>query len=438
MSRDSWLDGHGDPGAATLSEALEQARLRGGDEIARRRVWARLADAELPRRLSPRGIGLLTSGVLLAGVAGALLVIRGGHPPGSAQVIATVEPPALAAAPPVANRPAEPTEIGTALVGPAIVRTQAGERKRVRLQGGATADLGANATLSVDAGHRPTVEQGRVSWEVAHQPPGDQFTVAAGRYIIAVVGTKFHVRVLAGKDVSVDVDEGVVEVWRGSALVRRLGAYDSWQSGVQAEARGPRATRRSGDSRSRARLRTRGAAPVGPRLALADVAPGKATSSLAVSPGLATVSPSPGSAPQPQLAPAPASSPTTVRPVDPFKEAQAALAAGDPARAMDLLASLARGQGPTAENALYEMGRVQRDRLLRARDAVRTWNRYRERFPRGLLRAEADLSILETLVKLGDDEAALKEAQAFLRRHPGSERRSEIARLEETLRRASR
>jgi hypothetical protein len=46
-----------------------------------------------------------------------------------------------------------------------------------------------------------------------------------------------------------------------------------------------------------------------------------------------------------------------------------------------------------------------------------------------LLRAEADLSILETLAKVGDKAAALSEAEAFLARYPNGERRDEVAKL---------
>jgi outer membrane protein assembly factor BamD (BamD/ComL family) len=75
-----------------------------------------------------------------------------------------------------------------------------------------------------------------------------------------------------------------------------------------------------------------------------------------------------------------------------------------------------------------------RDRLHRPREAVSAWNRYRSRFPRGLLRAEADLSVIETLASMDERVAALAEAEAFLARHPASERRAEVERLAGRLR----
>ena len=89
-----------------------------------------------------------------------------------------------------------------------------------------------------------------------------------------------------------------------------------------------------------------------------------------------------------------------------------------------------------AENAAYELGRVTRYNLNRPRQAVALWDKYRSRFPSGLLRKEADLSILDTLSSLGDTRAALAEADAFLARHPGSERRFEVQKLAERLRAA--
>ena len=61
--------------------------------------------------------------------------------------------------------------------------------------------------------------------------------------------------------------------------------------------------------------------------------------------------------------------------------------------------------------------------------ALRSWERYREQHPRGVLRPEADLSIIEMLTRLGQSERALDESRGFLRRNPGSERRGEVARV---------
>jgi outer membrane protein assembly factor BamD (BamD/ComL family) len=110
------------------------------------------------------------------------------------------------------------------------------------------------------------------------------------------------------------------------------------------------------------------------------------------------------------------------------------LQSGDTGRALEILSRAAQGTGPAAENAAYEMARITRYNLNRPRQAIALWDKYRARFPAGLLRTETDLSIVETLSQLGDSQAALSEADAFLARHPTSERRAEVQRLAERLR----
>jgi tetratricopeptide (TPR) repeat protein len=67
---------------------------------------------------------------------------------------------------------------------------------------------------------------------------------------------------------------------------------------------------------------------------------------------------------------------------------------------------------------------------------VAAWRRYRSDYPNGILRVEADVSIIETLAKAGESDDALTEATDFLRRRPDSERRGEIARVAGDLYRA--
>jgi tetratricopeptide (TPR) repeat protein len=247
----------------------------------------------------------------------------------------------------------------------------------VALVGGVGVELDADSVLSWDAERRPLVERGQARFEVPHQAPGLKFAVSAGPYVVTVVGTKFHVGV-ADDRVSVAVEEGVVEVWRGDRSVR-LVEGDSWA--------GP----------------MRGIAP----------------------PAVQHRSPAAASRRVAEAAALPESAPASVE----LTEARSAFKEGRPEDALAMLSHCAKGAGPAAENAAYEMGRVLRDGLRRPRAAVAAWGAYRTRFPDGLLRAEADLSILETLAKLGDKAAALAEAEAFLARYPNSERRDEVAKL---------
>ena len=115
--------------------------------------------------------------------------------------------------------------------------------------------------------------------------------------------------------------------------------------------------------------------------------------------------------------------------------ARAALAAGDAPRALEIYRNLALKTGPVAENAAYEIGRILNERG-QSSAAVAAWRRYRSDYPNGILRVEADVSIIETLARAGETDDALTEATEFLRRRPDSERRGEIARVAGDLYRA--
>ncbi|HEY0709652.1 MAG TPA: hypothetical protein VGG33_22765, partial [Polyangia bacterium] len=120
--------------------------------------------------------------------------------------------------------------------------------------------------------------------------------------------------------------------------------------------------------------------------------------------------------------------------IERFDEAKRALASGDTSGGLTILRELSEGRGATAENSSYEVGLVLRDRLDQPREAVAAWKRYRERFPNGLLRAETDLSLIETELAAGNKRAALIEAEAFLSRHSQNERRDEVHELVKRLR----
>ena len=110
-------------------------------------------------------------------------------------------------------------------------------------------------------------------------------------------------------------------------------------------------------------------------------------------------------------------------------QARQARSVGDFRRALELYRALAQKPGSTGENAEYEIGRILRDGLHQPREALSAWRQYRVHHPRGVLRMEADISVIETLVALGDKSGALAESSEFIGRYPESERRLEIARL---------
>jgi FecR protein len=363
-----WLENPRDEAELKVRVGLDLAAGR-TDELALRRVWGRLVDLPPFTRRASRWAYLLAGMVVAGGLAAAIGFVWPLLRPASLPV--TMLPMPAPELPPV---PLEPEPV---LLGPTTVTTGAREARTVRLKGGARVQLRSQTTLAVDAGQRPALQRGRVQMEVPHQEPGDTFTVAAGPYVIVVVGTTFDVGV-DKSHVEVDVSEGVVEVWRDGEMVR-LPAGKSW----------------------------RGAARIVPRRRVA--------------------------APVERAAPPPV--PLPPHPADRFAEAKVMLRSGDTAGALEILRELAAGSGPTAENSGYEIGQVLRFKRQQPRAAIQAWNRYRNRFPDGLLRVEADVSVIDTLLELGDRVAARVEAEAFLKRHPVSERRDEIARLADRLRR---
>jgi hypothetical protein len=377
-----WLEPPGDAGERLLREALDQATQRTGDEITHRRVWTKIAeDMEKPRRRIAGRMLFAIAAIVLVGVAGML-----GLPP-ALDWIATQTPARPRTSPPgLKVVPPTPPIIEPERTPGQHVSTQAGEHARVALGGGAEAELAENSSLTWDKQLRPSIEGGTARLVVPHQPPGWRFSVTAGPYVVTVVGTKFDVRV-DSRTVGVEVSEGVVEVWHGSHSTR-LAAGDSWQGPNRAE-----------DKEVEASAPAEKPAP-SPRLALRH--PIKGATMLGRG----------------------------------MQQAQAALQAGDTSKALETLDRIAAGTGPAAENAAYEIGRITRYTLNRPRQAISLWDKYRTRFPSGLLRTETDLSIVDTLSSLGDAHAALLEAEAFLARHPTSERRAEVQKLAERLRAA--
>ncbi|HEY0708149.1 MAG TPA: FecR family protein, partial [Polyangia bacterium] len=186
------------------------ARLRKGfdlsadrtDELALRRVWGRLQDLPFVPRRRLRPLVLSGGLTLAAGAAAGFLAM-------------SLRVPEIAPAQ-IVIAPEAPVQVDTRvpmLLGPATLQTGTKEAKRVRLKGGAMLAVSPRSRLEVDAGQRPRVTSGRVGLEVPRQPPGEQFTVEAGPYMIVVVGTKFDVS-SDDRQIDVAVKEGVVEVWR--------------------------------------------------------------------------------------------------------------------------------------------------------------------------------------------------------------------------------
>jgi len=404
-----WLEGDQDPAASELRRALDEARLATADDVTLRRMWGRVADPGPGRRRGPRWLWFAAGMAATAAIA----FLLGGWL--SARPKLAVRP---VVAPPVAIAPAPAPAFDPGAAG--TVRTGAGETLRLTLRGGTEARLGSSSVMSLDEEERPTVEGGEVGFKVPHQQPGHAFVVRAGAFRVVVVGTKFGLRVDDGGRVRVAVEEGTVEVWNRTRLAR-LAAGEQWESphlAAQESAAAPAPAPARAPSSLHAR-----SAPHARTLALA-AAEGPSAKAASNAPGAA-------GAPTADGAPAPAAG------GDAAADARAALAAGDATRALALYRAVAQKGGPAGENAEYEIGKILRDRLGQPASAIAAWRRYRADHPNGILRVEADVSIIEALVHAGEPDAALAEASDFLRRYPNSERRAEIARIAGDLFRSS-
>ena len=491
-----WLDPAVTGSEKELRRALDEAAGRDADEVALRRVWSRLAQTP---DLIAGGPGGQTSGrswwkwavsawLVGAGtVAVGTIVMMAAHSHSRRAESGVLGSATSPSAPQAAGLGSDPDHAEqSVLMAPATVRTARGEVLNLSLRGGTAVTLTPESILTLDKDDRPAVAAGEIRFHVPHQPPGQQFVVAARHYRVVVVGTRFAVQVAdttSAPKVGVEVEEGVVEVWDagGRRPLATLHAGEGWTAPSEgapttAEAH-PAAAAAPGGSALRiaaaklhpsmgltghpleAALRARRLEPAtghhapfavalatpstaggnpGPRGGESADEPASLTSPgggefAPASPGsLASESADATEAP-PVLAPSPRAA---IAPVPPAPEvaallnqAKAARAAGDRHKALGLYRRLTERGGPVGEDAAYEMGRLYRDELAQPREAIATWRLYRARNPRGLLRIEADLSIIETLMALDDKSGALSEASDFIRRYPEGERHPEMARL---------
>jgi len=451
-----WLTPPRNQVEAELDQALNQAASADTDEVALRRVWSRLSqlpdlvpthvEAPAPRRTRWTWI----AGATVAGAAAAVVLMMVGSP-SLVRMGTTAGHAGPQAAPTIARHDDLDRSV---LVAPATVRTANGEVLHLSLKGGTEVTVTPSSTLVLDQDERPAVSAGEVQFHVPPQAPGHTFTVRANEYRVVVVGTRFSVRV-DGSRAGVGVEEGVVEVWNDTGRLARLSHGKSWSSvpaGTEAATPPPPAPKPTTTNiqevapahaayvRHGANLRpSRTARPL--RASLDAVAGSPAGSSRDDVSVLATPdktlpltvpqerSPAPSAAEPPVSAAPAASAPAANDTAALAAQARAARAAGDARRALGLYRALAQRGGASGENAEYEIGKVLRDGLHQPQDAIAAWRSYRAQHPRGLLRAEADISIIETLVAIGEKGDALNEATDFVRRFPDSERRVEMGGL---------
>jgi TolA-binding protein len=226
---------------------------------------------------------------------------------------------------------------------------------------------------------------------------------------VRVVGTHFAVQREAGRDVSVRVDRGVVEVAPASGgESRRLAAGERWSAPDGASALGVSASEQ---------------APVG---ATAGIAPAAVVSVTTAPAPAATAAPAPAAtAAASPIANAAPRHEETAR--DLFDEAQRARAEGrslDAARAFD---RLRRGfpRDPRAALSAFELGRLRLDVLGDAQGAEEALRDAMALGPQSPFREDAEARRVEALARMGDHGGCSAARSAYLARWPnGTYRRA--------------
>jgi FecR protein len=286
----------------------------------------------------------------------------------------------------------------------------------------ATAVLSADAVASARAQTGDTeivLSKGSIELHVLPRAPGHDFAVNAGLYRFTVVGTAFTVSQTRSR-LELAVSEGTVAVWRGTKRLAMVGAGAQWSADVS-----PAASARPQTLRAQAEPSS-AVVPVEP---LPRETPGLAPPPVPTA-AVAGTPPRPSApTPPPETPPA-----TSVYPDRATASAPAALrrdcgqlAASKRAQeALTCYQEQAAQSGLAGETALYELARLWRDSFGQLDRALAAFQAQRARFPNGVLRTEADLSIIELLPRLDRHADALAESAHFLSAHPKAERSGEL------------
>jgi len=418
---------------AAVREYAQNTEAPPQEDVAYARVLRRMAGR---RRRAPVLVAGFAMGVAVTLVV-ALLVHQRGQSPSPARHmaagqaglpsampshIAETSPPAN---PPSQTSPASPGNAASIRLASRPVVLPAG---RVDLVEQATAVLSDDAAASARAQAGRTeisLARGSVELHVLPRAPGQEFAVSAGRYRFTVVGTAFTVSQTESR-LELSVSAGSVAVWRGSERLATVGAGGHWSVSLgQGLPQRPRSARTQAESPS--------------ALALRDPAPRAASTQVSGLPSLpsaavpaAPMAAAPSLAPPPAVSPrAPAHGPAQLAPATPVaaavnRDCGQLVASHDTQGALSCYQKQAATGGLVGEAAQYEVARLWRDSFGNPARALAAFEEQRARFPHGVLRIEADLSIIELLPRLNRHSQALAESEQYLKSYPNAERRGEI------------
>jgi hypothetical protein len=280
-----------------------------------------------------------------------------------------------------ATLPLDPTPASPTIADEPSVKLDAGERKLrdgsvVNLAPGGFARLRDRANATSIA-----LDRGKVTLAVEPRPAEAALEVIAGAYRFKVIGTRFSVT-RAGDAIALRVDEGRVAVFGEQVELAIVSAGGDWSSAEPT--------------------------PVAPAR---DV---------------------PRSKTPPEMTPPPPDP-------DPNRasDCRAFARGGEPQKAEACYLTRSSGSGLEAETALLEVARLRRDVLGDSAGALQALDSYRNRFPNGSLRGEADIAHVALLTRLGRQTEALAESQRLLDSPNGRERAFELRMLRGNLHRKS-
>jgi tetratricopeptide (TPR) repeat protein len=245
--------------------------------------------------------------------------------------------------------------------------------------------------------------------------------VSAGLYRFTVVGTAFTVSQTRSR-LELVVSEGTVAVWRGTKRLATVGAGAEWAVEVNpaacARVQAPRAQPSSTVALIEPPTAETGALAPPPVSAPAAAIAGAA---FRVTATALTPPPAPPATAVASAYPERAATPAAVR-----RDCGQLAASKRAQEALTCYQDQAAHNGLAGETAQYELARLWRDSLGDLDRALAAFQAQRSRFPNGVLRTEADLSIIELLPRLDRHAEALAESEQFLTAHPKAERSGEI------------
>jgi hypothetical protein len=354
-----------------LGDLFRRASLEYGagldERAAFRRLSERLALQERPRFWRRRWFSVLALALLATTTLGVWLSRDAGSGP-AADSKAPLLPERLASIVPGPSPPTDAERITQPVSEPRVVLPSddatALAAGKSRFPDGTVASVGLGSVARVRSVQRTTqvvLEQGQIDLDVAKQPAGSRFEVEGGAYRFEVLGTAFRVEILP-EQVSLEVSEGTVAVWRGARLVKRVAAGQLWKSADTPEPLPAAASLPARQSQA--------AAPESDCLGLARSGQGR--------------------------------------------------------EAEQCFLARAKGSGIGAELALYEVARLRVDVLTDSAGALQALREYAERFPLGSLRQEVAVFRVELLARSGQAREALDGSAALLASAAGGERAAEL------------